>query len=83
MSEGRINQLIRQKRAFLRQATKDYAAGGGDMLDDVEALMQEAKAELTHNMELASVLREENEAEWQKECLSMYNAWYEKWFGKP
>ena len=83
MSEGKINQLIRQKRAFLRQATKDYASGGNDMLDDVEALMGEAKAELAHNMELASVLKEENEAEWQKECLSMYNAWYEKWFGKP
>lgn len=53
------------------------------MLDDVEASMQEAKAELAHNLELASVLKDENEAEWQKECLSMYTAWYEKWFGKP
>ncbi len=82
MSEGKITQLIKQKRDFLKQATKDYAAGGRDMLDDVEALMAEAKAELAHNVELASVLREEDEAEWQKECLSMYLAWYEKWFGK-
>ncbi|MGD6850975.1 MAG: hypothetical protein ACQCN6_02810 [Candidatus Bathyarchaeia archaeon] len=83
MSEGRISQLIKQKRAFLKQATKDYAAGGGDMLDDVEALMREAMAELAHNLELASVLKEEDEAEWQKECLSMYSAWCQKWFGNP
>jgi hypothetical protein len=84
MSEGKINQLIKQKRIFLRQALKDYSAGGNDMLDDVEALLQEAKAEITHNLELASCLREEEgEAAWQKECLSMFNAWYEKWFGMP
>jgi len=82
MSEGKIGQLIKDKRTFLRQATKDYATGGNDMLDDLETLIQEAKAELTHNLELASVLKEEDEAEWQKECLSMYNAWYDKWFTK-
>ncbi len=83
MSEGKLEQLIKQKRVFLKAAKRDYASGGGDMLDDVEALMQEAKAELTHNLQLASVLKEEDEAEWQRECLSMYNAWYAKWFGNP
>lgn len=82
MSEGKINQLIRQKRAFLRQALKDYASGGNDMLDDIEVSLKEAKAELAHNLELASCLREENDKSYQKECLTMYNAWYEKWFGK-
>ena len=62
---------------------KDYAAGGNDMLDDIDALIQEAKAELAHNLELASCLREESEVAYHKECLSMYNTWYEKWFGKP
>ena len=62
---------------------KDYASGGHDMLDDVEALLGEAKTEITHNLELASVLKEEDEAAYQKECLFMYSAWYEKWFGKP
>jgi hypothetical protein len=83
LSEGKINQLIQQKRAFLRQATKDYSSGGNDMLDDIDALLQEAKSELSHNLELASCLREESEAAYQKECLTMYNVWYEKWFGKP
>jgi hypothetical protein len=83
MSEGKINQLIKQKRVFLRQATKEYSSGGNDMLDDIEALLKEAKAELEHNLELASCLREESEEAYQKECLSMYSAWYEKWFGKP
>ena len=84
MSEGKIDQLIKQKRVFLRQALKDYSAGGNDMLDDVDGLLQEAKSELMHNLELASCLREEEgETAWQKECLSMFKAWYEKWFGKP
>ncbi len=82
MSEGKIEQLIKQKRVFLRQAKKDYACGGSDMLDDVEATLAEAKVELAHNLELASCLREEDEAAYEKECLSMYSAWYEKWFGK-
>lgn len=82
LSEGKIEALIKQKRGFLRQATKDYSAGGNDMLDDMDALLQEAKVELTHNLELASCLKEEGEDAFQKECLSMYNAWYEKWFGK-
>jgi hypothetical protein len=83
MSEGKINQLIKQKRLFLRQALKDYASGGNDMLDDIEGLLKEAKAEIVHNLELASCLREDDgEEAYQKECLSMYNTWYEKWFGK-
>ena len=83
MSEGKIYQLIDQKRAFLRQATKDYATGGNDMLDDINSALQEAKNELAHNLELASCLKEEDEATYQRECLNMYSAWYEKWFGKP
>ena len=82
MSEGKLNQLIKQKRAFLRQTMKDYASGGNDMLDDIETILVEAKTEITHNLELASCLKEENEESYQKECLSMFNAWYEKWFGK-
>jgi hypothetical protein len=83
MSEGKFNELIKNKRAFLRQTMKDYSAGGNDMLDDIEALLAEAKAEITQDLELASCLREEDEASWRKECLVMFNAWYEKWFGKP
>ena len=83
MSEGKINQLIKEKRFFLRQAAKDYASGGNDMLDDVETLLQEAKAELVHNLDLASCLKEESEESYQKECLNMYSAWHGKWLGKP
>jgi hypothetical protein len=84
MSEGKLEQLIKQKRAFLRQTMKDYSVGGNDMLDDVEALLEEAKAEITHNLELASCLREdEGEEAWRKECLSMFNEWFGKWFGNP
>jgi hypothetical protein len=81
MSEGKIDLLIKQKRVFLRQAMKDYASGGNDMLDDIENLLKDAKAEITHSLELASCLKEEDEESWQKECVSMFNAWYEKWFG--
>ena len=84
MIEGKIEQLIKQKRVFLRQAMKDYSAGGNDMLDDIENTLHEAKAEITHNLELASCLRkDEGEAAWRKESLSMFDAWFEKWFGKP
>lgn len=83
MNEGKIEQLIKQKRIFLRQALKDYSSGGNDMLDDVENMLREVKAEIVHNLELASCLREEDQEAYQKECLSMFNAWYEKWFGKP
>lgn len=84
MSEGKLEQLIKQKRVFLRQTMKDYSAGGNDMLDDVESLLEEAKAEITHNLELANCLREEEgEEAWRKECLSMYYTWFEKWFGTP
>ncbi len=83
MSEGKIEQLIKQKRVFLRHALKDYSAGGNDMLDDLETILQEAKAEITHNLELTNCLKdEEGEEAWQKESLSMFNSWYEKWFGK-
>jgi hypothetical protein len=82
MSQGKIEELIKQKRSFLRQAKPEYANGGGDMLDDVEAALREAKEEMAHNLQLASVLSEEDEAEWQKECLGMYVAWFEKWLGK-
>jgi hypothetical protein len=82
MSEGKFGEMIRSKRAFLRQATKDYASGGNDMLDDLNEVMQEAKEELLHNLELASCLKEESEESYQKECVGMYSAWFEKWFGK-
>jgi hypothetical protein len=82
MSEGKIEQLIKQKRAFLKASVKDYAAGGNDMLDDIEALFLEAKAEITNSVELASCLKEESEAAWRKECLSSFEHWLEKWFGK-
>jgi hypothetical protein len=82
MSEGKINQLFKDRRAFLRQSTNDYSSGGNNMLDDVEAAIKEAKAELTHNLELASVLKEESESAYQKEALSMYAAWVTKWFGE-
>lgn len=82
MSEGKIDELIRHKRVFLRQSKPDYAAGGGDMLDDLEAMLMDAKNELLHNLELASCLKEENEEAYQKECSSMYSVWFEKWFGK-
>jgi len=80
--EGKLEQLIKQKRIFLRSSVKDYSAGGNDMLDDVEALLEEAKTEITRRLELASCLKEESEAAWRKECLSTFEQWLEKWFGK-
>ena len=59
MSEGKIGELIKHKRIFLRQTTKDYSAGGNDMLDDVDAALKEAKAEIAHNLELANCLRKD------------------------
>jgi len=54
------------------------------MLDDVERCLEEAKAELTHRLDVVSCLREdEGEAAWRKECLALYAAWFEKWFGAP
>jgi len=82
MAEGKIEQLIEQKRAFLKAAVKDYSVGGNDMLDDIEALLEEAKAEITRNLELASCLKEDSEGAWRKECLSTFENWLEKWFGK-
>jgi len=81
--EGKLEELISQKRAFLKAAVKDYSAGGNDMLDDVEASLNEAKDEITRNLELASCIREDSgEAAWRKECLSLFTEWFEKWFGK-
>ena len=84
MSEGKIEELIKHKRTFLRQTTNEYSTGGNDMLDDIDAALKEAKAEIAHNLELVNCLRkDEGEQAWQKDCLSMFNAWYEKWFGTP
>lgn len=84
MNEGKIEELIKHKRIFLRQTTKDYSAGGNDMLDDVDAALKEARSEIIHNLELVNCLRkDEGEQAWQKDYLSMFNAWYEKWFGAP
>ena len=83
-AEGKLEQLIKQKRVFLRASVKDYSAGGNDMLDDVAGYLQEAKEELSHRLEVVSCLREdEGEAVWHKECLALYAQWFEKWFGKP
>jgi hypothetical protein len=82
--EGQLKLLIEQKRVFLRDTLKDYSGGGNDMLDDVEKYLEEAKAEIIRRLEVASCLREdESEAAWRKECLSLYEEWFEKWFGKP
>ncbi len=63
---------------------KDYSSGGNDMLDDVEAALAESKAELAHRLEVAACLKEdEGEKAWQKECSSIFDAWFEKWFGGP
>jgi hypothetical protein len=83
-SDGKLEQLIKQKRAFLRQSMKDYSSGGNDMLDDVEAAFAEAKAELTRQLEVASCVREdEGEEAWQRETSAIFTAWFDKWFGKP
>ena len=82
-SEGKLEQLIKQKRAFLKASVKDYSAGGNDMLDDIEALLDEAKEEIAHQLELTSCLKEDGgEAVWRKECLLSFEEWFEKWFGK-
>jgi hypothetical protein len=84
MSEGKICELIKHKRIFLHQTNPDYAAGGNDMLDDIEGAIKEAKEEIAHNLELVKCLRkEQGEEAYQKDCLSMFNAWYDKWFGNP
>lgn len=80
-TEGKLEELIKQKKSFLRAAVKDYSAGGNDMLDDVETLLEEAKAEMNQHLEFASGLNEGSK-EANKECLSMFNQWFEKWFGK-
>ena len=84
MSEGKFEQLIKQKRAFLRQTTKDYSAGGNDMLDDVESTFKEAKEELGHRLEVVGCLVEdEGKAAWLEESKTVFDEWFEKWFGKP
>ena len=59
MSEGKIEELIKHKRIFLRQTTADYSAGGNDMLDDVDSILKDAKAEIAHNLELVNCLRKD------------------------
>jgi hypothetical protein len=83
MIEGKINQLIKQKRAFLKSSVKEYSTGGNDMLDDIETILEEAKTEITSRLELASCLKEESEVVWRKECTLAFEEWLEKWFGKP
>jgi len=81
-TQGKLEQLIKQKRAFLKASVKDYSAGGNDMLDDIETLLEEAKTEITHNLELASCLKEDSEEAWRKESVLLFTNWLEKWFGK-
>ncbi len=82
MAEGKLGELIRQKRTFLKASVKDYSAGGNDMLDDVEAMLEEVKADIAHRLELAGCLKEDSEGAWRKECLLTFEDWLEKWFGK-
>ena len=80
---GKFGDLLQEKRAFLRDSIKDYAMGGNDMLDDVETSLGEAKTEILDHIELANCIREESgETAYRNECLEMFNAWFEKWFGK-
>jgi hypothetical protein len=81
IDEGKLNQLIKQKRVFLRETMKDYSAGGNDMLDDIETALAEAKAELSHQLEVAC-LKDEGEKTWQRECNTILTNWFAKWFGK-
>jgi len=81
--DGKLEELIQAKRAFLKDAVKDYAIGGNDMLDDIEVCLNEAKTEILNNLELASCIRAESgETAYNNECLAMFNTWFEKWFGK-
>jgi len=80
---GKFEELLHDKRAFLKDSVKDYAVGGNDMLDDIEVCLNEAKTEILNNIELASCIREESgETAYNNECLAMFNTWFEKWFGK-
>jgi hypothetical protein len=82
--DSKFEELIQSKRVFLSASVKDYATGGNDMLDDIEAYLNEAKTELLNNIELASFIREESgETAYNQECLAMFNSWFDKWFGKP
>jgi hypothetical protein len=81
-TEGKLEQLIKQKRTFLKASVKDYSNGGNDMLDDVQAMLEEAKTEITNNLEHACCLKEVSETSWRKESLSLFTEWFEKWFGK-
>jgi hypothetical protein len=84
MSEGKFQELIQKKRVFLVQTKKDYEAGGNDMLDDMQTTLSEAKEEILHRLEVASCIKEdEGEKAYQKECLTIFNQWLEKWFGAP
>jgi hypothetical protein len=81
-TEGKLEQLIKKKRTFLKASVKDYSNGGNDMLDDVQAMLEEAKTEITKYLEHACCLKEVSEASWRKESLSLFTEWFEKWFGK-
>ena len=82
--DGKLGDLIKERRTFLQESVKDYAAGGNDMLDDVGANLSEAKTEILNHITLASCIRDESgEAAYRTECLEMFNTWFEKWFGKP
>jgi len=82
-SDGKLDELIQTKRAFLNDSVKDYATSDNDILDDVETCLNEAKIELLNNIELASCIREESgETAYNNECLAMFASWFDKWFGK-
>jgi len=81
--DGKFGELVQAKRLFLQDSVKDYAVGGSDMLDDVEACLAEARIEILSHIELAGCIREESgEMAYVNECLAMFNSWFEKWFGK-
>ena len=83
-NDGKLEELIKQKRVFLRGTLKDYFTGGNDMLDDIERELEDAKTEILQRLEAASCLREvDGEDAYRKECLAMFNQWLEKWFGIP
>ena len=74
MSEGKLEQLIKQKRDFLRQATKDYSSGGNDMLDDVECSVERGKRRTCHRLDVAScLLKMKVETAWLRGALTLYS----------
>jgi len=53
-----------------------------DAMKEKYSSFEEAKADIAHRLELASCLKEDSEAVWRKECLSTFEDWLEKWYGK-